>query len=49
LSFEGNIETSVDGVETVKKNVKLYDLNGRRVVKPGKGIYVTEDGKKVLF
>jgi hypothetical protein len=49
LSFEGGIETSVDGVETVKKNVKLYDLNGRRVVKPGKGIYVTEDGKKVLF
>ena len=49
LSFEGSIETSVDGVETVKKNVKLYDLNGRRVVKPGKGIYVTEDGKKLLF
>ncbi|MBQ5729856.1 MAG: exo-alpha-sialidase [Bacteroidaceae bacterium] len=49
LSFEGSIETSINGVETVKKNVKLYDLNGRRVVKPGKGIYVTEEGKKVLF
>jgi hypothetical protein len=29
--------------------VKLYDLKGRRVVNPVKGIYVTEEGKKLLF
>ena len=27
----------------------LYDLNGRRVVRPTKGIYVTGSGKKVYI
>lgn len=39
------------GIETVKngvKNVQFYDLNGRRVVKPTRGIYVTSEGMKVF-
>ena len=28
---------------------RLYDLNGRRVLQPTHGIYVTGEGQKVLF
>ncbi len=35
--------TATDGAET------YYDLNGRRVFYPAKGIFVTESGKKVIL
>lgn len=45
--------TGVDSVETVVKPAaqreEYYDLQGRRVLKPVKGIYVTRSGKKVAF
>lgn len=34
--------------EEQKKTVPLFDLNGRRVVKPTKGVYI-QDGKKMLI
>lgn len=41
------------GIETAPKAEKAgttyYDLNGRRVLYPAKGIYVTAGGQKVLF
>lgn len=39
------IESSVS--ETAKE--EYYDLQGRRVMNPSKGIYVTKSGKKILF
>lgn len=45
-----NPNTSIEGiVENNNKPQKYYDLQGRCVLNPTKGIYVTEDGKKVLF
>jgi len=49
LIVKAGEETGINGVTNVNGQVKLYDLNGRRVLKPGKGIYITEDGKKLLF
>ena len=49
LTFGPGVDTGVNGVDVAKKSVKLYDLKGRRVVKPVKGVYVTEEGKKLLF
>lgn len=46
----GDEVTGIDNVnaaETAAK--KYYDLQGRRVLYPAKGIFVTEDGQKVLF
>ena len=40
--------TAIDGIETVKNgNMKVYNLNGQRVEKPGKGLYIV-NGKKLL-
>ena len=38
-------DTVAEGTETEE----YYDLQGRRVMNPTKGIYVTKSGKKVLF
>ncbi len=38
-------DTVTEGTETEE----YYDLQGRRVLNPTKGIYVTKSGKKVLF
>ena len=38
-------DTVAEGAETEE----YYDLQGRRVMNPTKGIYVTKSGKKVLF
>ena len=37
------------GIEqvTTQASVRLYDLNGRRVVRPASGLYITSEGKKV--
>ena len=40
----------IDGVLTDgdAEAVKYYDLSGRRVLNPTKGLYVTDKGQKVL-
>ena len=40
--------TSIDAVVAGEGAVLFYDLNGNRVEKPVRGIYVTSEGKKVL-
>lgn len=46
----GNEVTGIDNVNTAAPAAKkYYDLQGRRVLYPAKGIFVTEDGQKVLF
>jgi len=42
-------QTGLVGVETgVQEDVRFYDLHGRRVLRPSRGIYVTGDGRKVF-
>ena len=42
--------TGIDNVNAAAPAAKkYYDLQGRRVLYPAKGIFVTEDGQKVLF
>ncbi len=50
LRFNGDV-TGVGNVEAAGQEKKevFYDLNGRLVAYPAKGIYVTGSGKKVLF
>ncbi len=55
LSADGEVEDVVDAIidltdQTVTPiaNGAIYDLSGRRVSKPGKGIYIV-NGKKVLY
>lgn len=46
----GNEVTGIDNVNAAAPTAKkYYDLQGRRVLYPAKGIFVTEDGQKVLF
>ena len=46
----GDEVTGIDNVNAVAPAAKkYYDLQGRRVLYPAKGIFVTEDGQKVLF
>ena len=46
----GNDVTGIDNVNAAAPAAKkYYDLQGRRVLYPAKGIFVTEDGQKVLF
>lgn len=50
--FDDSATTGIDDVTDVeeqKKTVVYYDLQGRRVTNPAKGIYVTSDGRKVVF
>ena len=42
------VATGISDVVTDSENVKLYDLNGREVKAPVRGIYVTSNGQKVL-
>ena len=42
------IITGVDGIEVEAKESAIYDLQGRKVMNPRKGIYI-KDGKKVLI
>lgn len=41
--------TGIESVATGAEAEEYYDLQGRRVTKPTKGIYVTKSGKKVIF
>lgn len=46
----GDEVTGIDNVNVATPAAKkYYDLQGRRVLYPAKGIFVTEDGQKVLF
>lgn len=46
----GDEVTGIDNVNAAAPAAKkYYDLQGRRVLYPAKGIFVTEDGQKVLF
>lgn len=42
------VATGISTVVTNSENVKLYDLNGREVKDPVRGIYVTSNGQKVF-
>lgn len=51
LTFEDGSTTGIETVETSKGNIKdgvYYDLQGRRVEKPTRGIYIV-NGKKVVI
>lgn len=46
----GGPTTGIEGSVTAdSEKVEYYDLQGRRVMTPGKGIYITNSGKKVIF
>ncbi len=46
----GDEVTGIDNVNAATATAKkYYDLQGRRVLYPAKGIFVTEDGQKVLL
>lgn len=49
FSFDNEV-TGIDSVNAATAAAKkYYDLQGRRVLYPAKGIFVTEDGQKVLL
>ena len=43
------LSTGINGITANGTSEEYYDLQGRRVMKPTKGIYVTQSGKKVLI
>ena len=49
VTFKGEDATGISEVAApaAQKTVKIFDLSGRRVMKPTKGLYIM-DGKKVL-
>lgn len=52
FKFDGNsgATTNIENTVTNENTPKVYyDLQGRRVINPNKGIYITSDGKKVIF
>lgn len=51
FSFDDNSgeTTGIENTTINWKTEEFYDLQGRRVMNPTKGIYVTKSGKKVLF
>lgn len=49
FTFDFGGTTGIDNLETAVEAEEYYDLQGRRVMNPTKGIYVTKSGKKVLF
>ena len=49
FTFKSDETTGMDHVESVIEDEEFYDMQGRRVMKPVKGVYVTKNGKKVIF
>lgn len=49
FTFDFGGTTGIENTEAVTEVEEYYDLQGRRVMNPTKGIYVTKSGKKVLF
>ena len=44
---ENSDQTGISRIENVKENGAVYDLQGRRVENPTKGLYIV-NGKKVM-
>ena len=43
-------ETSISNIQSDRlAGQKLYDLQGRRVISPTRGIYVTEKGERIFI
>lgn len=50
FTFDFGGTTGIENTEAITEEAEeYYDLQGRRVINPTKGIYVTKSGKKVLF
>lgn len=50
LIFNGGNTTGINNIATSENgNTEYYDLNGRRVLYPSNGIFVTNNGKKVFI
>ena len=50
FDLENDTPTDIDQIESNSSDDNIYyDLQGRRVAIPGKGVYITKSGKKVLF
>lgn len=51
LSLHIGVETGVDAIETTEEKAHevYYDLQGRRVLYPANGIFITKSGKKVFI
>lgn len=51
IEMEDDTTTGIDNLEVNEAGEKAeyYDLSGRRVVKPTKGVYLTTDGRKVYI
>lgn len=49
LTLEEGVPVGIGSIMTNSHATRLYDLNGRRVLQPTHGIYVTGEGQKVLF
>lgn len=43
------VPVGIENIATSQNNIKLYDVNGRRVVHPTTGIYITSEGRKVYI
>jgi len=48
ISFDGGATTVIKSVDASLQHGQVYDLQGRRVARPAKGLYIV-DGKKVMF
>lgn len=48
LALDMGVHVGIDQVEADKKDAKIYDLTGRRVKRPAKGIYI-QNGQKVIY
>ena len=48
LELDLGVHVGIDQIEAEKKDAKIYDLTGRRVSRPAKGIYI-QNGQKVIY
>ena len=48
INFGNDIADGVNAVKTAESNGKIFDLSGREVSKPVRGIYI-KDGRKVVI
>jgi hypothetical protein len=46
--IEGDIEASISVEQVTAEGAVIYDLMGRRVEKPGKGIYIVNGVKRIF-
>ncbi len=48
LLMDGDLEDAIKSTKTDSRKEVIYDLSGRKVTRPTKGIYI-KDGKKVVL